>query len=90
MKTSVSQTDNGVQIRATVAPDKQQALLEEFAKCASGTCSCASTQYDRVELVDVAVQASDVTVNLKVKEGQTMDAAEIERCLDHTASLIGA
>jgi hypothetical protein len=31
-----------------------------------------------------------VTVNLQVKPAETLDVADIERCLEHTARQIGA
>lgn len=89
MKHTVEQTNDGVRISAVTAPEKQPALVEEFAKCAAGTCSCPTPQYEKVESMDVAAQDSGVTVNLRVKPGQVIDLADIERCLDHTAQIIG-
>lgn len=88
MKHTVEATREGVRISAEAAPGKQQALLEEFAKCAAGTCSCPSPQYEKVASMDVTAQDACVTVNLKVKPGQTIDIDDIERCLDHTAQVV--
>lgn len=89
MNHTVEQTNDGVRISAIAGPEKQKALLEEFAKCAAGTCSCPTPQYEKVESMDVTAQDSGVTVNLKIKPGQTIDVADIERCLVHTAQTIG-
>lgn len=89
MKHTVEQTTDGVRISAEAGPEKQNALLQEFAKCAAGTCSCPTPQYGKVESMDVTAQDSGVTVNLKIKPGQVIDVADIERCMDHTAKIIG-
>lgn len=89
MKHTVDQTTDGIRITAVASPEKQQALLEEFAKCAAGTCSCQTSQYDKVESIDVTAQEVGVTVTLKTKTGESIDVTDIERCLDHTAQVIG-
>ena len=88
MKHSVVQTSEGLRINALVGPEKQKQLIEEFTKCAAGTCSCPTPQYEKVQSIDVSAQATGVTVNLKVKPGEAIDMADIEQCLDHTARQI--
>ena len=88
MKHKVEQTNYGMRISVVAGSERQKALLEEFAKCAAGTCTCP-TQYAKVECMEVATQESGVIVNLKIKPGQSIDVADIERCLDHTAQIIG-
>ncbi|HJV69134.1 hypothetical protein [Ideonella sp.] len=90
MKRTIEPTRAGVRISASAAPDKQRALLDELARCASGTCSCPSPQYDKVQAMEVRAQPSGVTVELTVKPGEHIDVADIEKCLDHTAKQIGA
>lgn len=89
MKHTIEQTAQGLRISASVTPDKQNELLDEFAKCAAGTCSCPNPQYEKLESMDVSTQADGVTVDLKVKPGEVVDVADIEKCLDHTARRIG-
>lgn len=90
MKHTVETTTEGLRVNASVNPGKQKALLEEFAKCAAGTCSCPTPQYDKVQSIDVKSQPAGVTVDLQVKPGEAIDLADIERCLEHTAKQIGA
>lgn len=90
MKHAIESTDGGLRIHAEVPPARQQALLDEFAKCAAGTCSCPSPQYAKVEALAVTSQADGVTVDLRVKAGEVIDVADVERCLDHTGAVIGA
>lgn len=89
MKHKVEQTNYGMRISVVAGSERQKALLEEFAKCAAGTCTCPTPQYAKVECMEVATQESGVIVNLKIKPGQSIDVADIERCLDHTAQIIG-
>lgn len=89
MQHAVEPTAAGARIRAEAGPGTQKALLDEFAKCAAGTCSCPSTQYEKVESMTVHATDAGVTVDLTVKPGQALDLADIERCLEHTAKVIG-
>lgn len=86
MKYHVDQTVDGLKIEASVAPEQQAKLLEEFGKCASGTCSCPSTQYDKLASINVSHGANGVSVELKAKSGENIDVEDIKRCLDHTAN----
>lgn len=90
MKHTIETTNEGLRISASVPSDKQQELLEEFAKCAAGTCSCPTPQYAKVQSIDVQPRAAGVTVDLTLKPGEAIDVADIEQCLAHTARQIGA
>jgi hypothetical protein len=90
MKHTVEQTSEGLRINASVPQEHQKELLEEFSKCAAGTCSCPSPQYEKLESIRVGAQPDGVTVDLKVKPGEVIDAADIEKCLAHTAKQVGA
>jgi hypothetical protein len=82
-------TSNGLRISAEAPPDKQKRLLDELAKCAAGTCSCPTPQYEKLSAIDVRAQPNGVAVNLKVKPGEQIDSADIEKCLEHTARQAG-
>lgn len=88
MKYSIDQDAGGLRVTATVPPEHQAKLLEEFGKCAAGTCSCPSTQYDKLAGIDVQQTPDGVQVGLKAKSGETIDPDDITRCLDHTAKLV--
>lgn len=90
MKRTIEPTRDGVCISVSACPDKQQALLDELAKCVSGTCSCPSPQYAKLQAMELSAQPTGVTIRLAVKPGEHIDVADIEKCLDHTAKQIGA
>lgn len=87
MKHTLEATAQGLRINAQVPPEQQQSLLDEFAKCAAGTCSCPSPQYEKLAAIDVNSGPEGVTVDLQVKPGEMIDPADIEQCLEHTAKL---
>lgn len=89
MKHTIEQITDGLRISAEAPQDKQKGLLDELAKCAAGTCSCPTPQYEKLSAIDVSADSAGITVNLKVKPGEHIDAADIERCLDHTAQQAG-
>ncbi len=89
MKHTIEQTADGLRISAEAPPERQKGLLDELAKCAAGTCSCPSPQYEKLSAIDVSVDPSGVTVDLKLKPGEQIDTADIERCLVHTAQQAG-
>lgn len=88
MEYKVDATANGLKVSATVPPEQQAKLLEEFGKCAAGTCSCPSTQYEKLASIEVKQTSEGVSVDLKAKTGENIDPDDIARCLDHTAGLL--
>lgn len=85
MTSSIEPTEDGLRITATVPKDKQQAMLAELEKCAAGTCSCPTPQYEKMSSINVTAGDNGVTVDLKVKAGEQVDMADIQKCLKHTA-----
>lgn len=89
MKHTIEQTADGLRISAQAPQNQQQGLLDELAKCAAGICSCPTPQYEKLSAIDVKAEADRVTVDLKVKPGEQIDTADIEKCLAHTAQQAG-
>jgi len=89
MKRTIEQTSDGLRISAEAPQHKRQGLLDELAKCAAGTCSCPTPQYEKLSAINVKAGPNGVTVDLKVKPGERIDTTEIEKCLEHTAQQAG-
>jgi hypothetical protein len=89
MKHVIETTTEGLRIKVSVGDDKRDALLQEFAKCAAGTCSCGAPQYDKVKSIEVKAQPAGVIVELHAKPGRGIDVVAIHQCLEHTAQQIG-
>ena len=88
MKFEIKPTDQGLQVNAKVNPEQAQKLMEEFAKCANGTCSCKTTEYEKLDSMQVSQTDSGLTLDLKAKSGQDLDASCVAECLDHTAAQV--
>lgn len=82
---TIEPTPDGLTIHVQAPQDRQAALLDELSKCAAGTCSCPTPQYDKLQAIDIDAQADAVTIRLKARPGEQLDIADIEKCLDHTA-----
>ena len=89
MKFDVKSTDQGLQVKANVSPEQAQKLMEEFAKCANGTCACQTAEYEKLDSIRVSQTDSGLTLDLKAKSGQDLDASCVAECLDHTAAQVG-
>ena len=90
MKSTIEKTADGLRIEATVSQDRQSALMAELGKCATGSCSCPTPQYQKLSAIELKTSPEGVTVDLKVKAGEEIDVADIQKCLDHTAGQVGA
>lgn len=88
MDYKIDEKKDGLHIDASAAPDAQPKLMEEMAKCAAGTCSCPSTQYGKLEKIEVVPGQNGVSIDLRAKPGETIDRADVERCLEHVAKII--
>lgn len=88
MDYKITEQKDGLHIDAAVPAEAKQALMAELAKCAAGTCTCPSTQYEKMEKIEVVPGQDGVSIDLKAKSGETIDRADIERCLEHTAGLV--
>jgi len=88
MDYKISEQKEGLHIDASVPPEARHKLMEELAKCAAGTCTCPSTQYKKMEKIEVVQGEAGVSIDLKAKSGESIDRSDIERCLEHTAKLV--
>lgn len=88
MEHTVEPTATGLHIQARVDASKQDSLLSELQKCASGNCACPSPQYEKLESINIQAGPEGIALDLKVKPGEVVDVADIEKCLAHTGRLI--
>ncbi len=88
MKYKISKNANGLHVDASVPAGQQQKLMAELEKCAAGTCTCPSTQFDKLQKIDIEPGETSVAIELKAKPEEVLDQADIQRCLEHTAKEI--
>ena len=84
MKYSLEGDGSNIKITVQAAGTKQADLMKELNECAEGRCSCPTPQYAKVQIMQVAPSADQVIVTLTARPGETIDQADINKCLDHT------
>jgi hypothetical protein len=84
MNYSVKGDGSTVNITVKEVGNKQADLMKELNECAEGRCSCPTPQYAKVQKMQIASTADQLVVTLTAKPGETIDQADIDKCLDHT------
>ena len=79
-------TDAGVDIHISGVGERQQELLAAFGDCQQGVCSCPTTEYRKVEAMDVVPGPDEIAIELQAKQGSHFDAEQIAACLDYTVA----
>lgn len=75
-------------IETETDPSEKKILLEEFAKCAAGTCSCPSQQYEKLQSIKVLPTKSGINIKLVPQAGVPIDEEDIRNCLEYTAKIV--
>ena len=89
MKFDIQATDQGLRVKAKMRPEQAKKMLDELAKCANGTCACPTSEYEKLDSMQVSQTDSGLTLDLKAKSGQDLDVSCVAECLDHTAAQVG-
>lgn len=88
MKYSIKPDSTGLSISVQQVGTKQKQLLEEFKECAEGRCTCPTTQYGKVESIEIAPGPDKIDIKLKAQAGQQIEQDDIEKCLEHTTAKV--
>ena len=88
MKYKVDQKKGGIDIKVADVGNDKQKLLEAFRECQEGRCSCPTDEYKKLESLEIAQNGGEIQLHLKSKAGETIDKAEIEKCLCYTAERV--
>lgn len=89
MEFDIKPTDQGLRVKAKMRPEQARKMLDELAKCANGTCSCKTAEYEKLDSMQMSQTDSCLILDLKAKPRQDLDASCVADCLDHTATQIG-
>lgn len=65
---------------------EQGAVLGALKECAEGRCACPTTQYEKLQSVDIAPGKDSIGIVLTAKAGETIDRQAIDRCLEYTTA----
>ena len=84
MKYEVESTENEVNIKVTETNGKQKKLLKAFQECQEGHCTCPTTEYTKLDSLEI--ENNEDTINLKLRSRPNMkfDESEISKCLEYT------
>ena len=84
MKTKIESQENGVNIQVSDIASNSDEILGAFKECQEGKCSCPTNEYEKVESINVEQSNDGISLSVKAKDGEEIDMAEIEKCLEHT------
>ena len=79
--------ESGPKLRITIdeVGNDPSAVLGALQECAQGRCTCPTSQYEKLESVDIAPGQDSVNIVLTPKAGETIDREAIDKCLEYTA-----
>ena len=68
----------------------QAQLTKALQECAEGRCTCPTSQYEKLQAVDISQDANQVRVTLTAKAGEAIDRKAIDKCLEYSAAQVSA
>lgn len=86
---TVSGNSEKLQIAIGNAGGKHASLAKALQECAEGRCTCPTSQYERLQSVDIAQDPNHVYVTLTAKSGEAIDRSAIDKCLEYTLAQVG-
>jgi len=86
MELDIKLTDQGLRVKASMQPEQAKKMLDELAKCANGTCSCKSVDYEKLDSMQVSQTDVGWTLDLTAKSGQDLNPSLVAECLNHTSA----
>ena len=85
VKFKVFDSGEGLQIKIDELAGKQSAVLNALQECAEGRCTCPTSQYEKLQSVEMTPGRDEIRVALIPKAGEVIDRQAIEKCLEYTA-----
>lgn len=82
----ITNSGDGISVELTDIGDSQNELLAALGDCQSGSCSCPTNEYEKVEAMDLDPTEDGIAIRLHAKPGQEFDTEEIAICLEYTVS----
>ncbi len=89
MEAKIKTTEKGIEIDVKDLKGKKDQLLEAFQECSEGRCTCQTEEYKKVESLRTVTSDQTIHISIKSKPDEVIDAAEIEKCLEHTTKSAG-
>ena len=83
-KAEIKKHDSGLDISVEQVGDSQRTLLDAFQECQEGRCSCKTSEYEKLEAIDVQPVGDGIQIRLRPRSGESIDEAAVQDCLDYT------
>jgi len=83
-KFDVTQSASKLRIRIGDAGEKRAQLMSALQECAEGRCTCPTSQYEKLQEIDIRPTPTGVDVTLTPKPGESIDREAIDKCLEYT------
>ncbi len=80
----INATGATVAIQITGVGERRDELLGAFGECQEGRCACPTDEYEKVAAMEVQPGQDRIDIHLESKPGTSLDASEIEACLEYT------
>jgi hypothetical protein len=58
--------------------------LDAFRERQEGRCSCKTTEFEKLDSIDVLSVGEGVHIHLIPRSGETIDESAVQQCLDYT------
>ncbi|MET0047531.1 MAG: hypothetical protein ABW066_07100 [Sedimenticola sp.] len=89
MKTKIVSQKGGVKVKVSEIASNTDELMSALQECQEGKCSCPTNEYEKVESLSIEQSKKGISLSVKAKDGEEIDIAEIEKCLEHTKKRTG-
>lgn len=77
-----------VSIEIASVDGRQEQLMEAFADCQAGQCTCPTNEYEKLASMEMEQSEDLIRLRLEPKPGEKFDTSEIAACLDYTTAKI--
>ncbi len=88
MKYNIKQSNDLTKIHIQDVGKKKEELLDAFSLCQQGKCGCPTDEYLKLMSISIDEKENGITLKLVPKEGQDLDLAELEKCLNYTIKVL--
>jgi hypothetical protein len=83
MKHKIKNKPENLIIEVSEIKNNKNKVLEGFQKCQEGNCECSSSEYEKVDKIDINTTNDSVIINIKPKKGEKIDLEAVENCVEY-------
>ncbi len=80
----ITEQPDYLKVRLDGTTGLQDQLLAALQECQQGRCSCPTTEYEKLDALEIDASTDEIELRLKPKPGVQLAPSEVARCLDYT------